>query len=68
MIKPKGGHVLSSAAAMMEAKGEDGDAFIVPGKPAESRMVQVVNLPIDDDMHYPPDGKAPRHRHRADIP
>ncbi len=60
MIKPKGGFVFSSAEALMAAEGEDGDKFIVPGKPDESRMVQVVNLPIDDDYHYPPEGKAPQ--------
>ena len=61
MVKPKGGHVMTSAATLMEAEGED-DAgkFIVPGKPAESLMLTVTKLPLDDDGHYPPEGKAPQ--------
>ena len=51
--KPKGGFVLTN-------KGEEGEKFIVPGKPDESRMLQVTMLPIDDDMHFPPEGKAPQ--------
>ncbi|HQW28403.1 MAG: hypothetical protein KA152_14600 [Verrucomicrobiales bacterium] len=59
-VKPKGGLVFTNAEALKAAKGEDGDMLIVPGKPADSRMVQVVNLPLDDEMHYPPEGKAPQ--------
>lgn len=58
--KPKGGYILSSKEEIMKAEGEDGDKFIVPGKPDESRMLQVTLLPIDDDMHFPPEGKAPQ--------
>lgn len=58
--KPKGGYILSTKAGIMESEGEDGDKFIVPGKPDESRMLQVTKLPIDDDMHFPPEGKAPQ--------
>lgn len=58
--KPKGGYVLSTKEGIMESEGEDGDKFIVPGKPDESRMLQVTKLPLDDDMHFPPEGKAPQ--------
>lgn len=60
MIKPKGGYVLTNAEAMMAAEGEDGVKFIAPGKPDDSRMLQVVKLPLEDDHHYPPEGKAPQ--------
>lgn len=58
--KPKGGFVLTTKEGIMTSEGEDGDKFIVPGKPDESRMLQVTKLPIDDDMHFPPEGKAPQ--------
>ncbi len=60
MIKPKGGFVLTSAEGIMGAKTEDGKAFVAPGKPEESRMLEVVNLPLEDEYHYPPEGKAPQ--------
>jgi len=60
MIKPKGGHVFTNAESLAAAEGEESVKFIVPGKPEESRMVQVVKLPLDDEYHYPPEGKAPQ--------
>lgn len=60
MIKPKGGYVFTNAESLMAAEGEDGDKFIVPGKADESLMLTVTKLPIDDDSHYPPEGKAPQ--------
>jgi mono/diheme cytochrome c family protein len=59
-IKPKGGYVFTNAEALMAAEVEDGPKFIVAGKPDESRILQVVKLPIDDESHYPPEGKAPQ--------
>lgn len=59
-VKPKGGYVFTNAEALSAAEGEEGVKFIVPGKPAESRIIQVVNLPLDDEYHYPPEGKAPQ--------
>ncbi len=59
-IRPKGGFVLTNKAALLEAANEDGVKFIVPGKPEDSRMLQVVKLPLEDENHYPPEGKAPQ--------
>lgn len=59
-IKPKGGFVFTNAEALSASETEDGVKFLVPGKPADSRIIQVVNLPIDDESHYPPEGKAPQ--------
>ncbi|HRQ88918.1 MAG TPA: hypothetical protein PLA50_08980 [Bacteroidia bacterium] len=60
-VKPKGGYVFTNAEALMAAADEDsGKKFIVPGKPDESLMLHVVRLPLDDDKHYPPEGKAPQ--------
>lgn len=59
-IKPKGGFVFTSAETLMAAEGEEGVKFIVPGKPDDSRMLQVVKLPLEDEYHYPPEGKAPQ--------
>jgi len=59
-IKPKGGFVLTNPEGIMAAEGEEGVKFVVPGKPDESRMLQVVKLPIDDEYHYPPEGDAPQ--------
>ncbi len=58
--KPKGGFVLTTKVGIMDSEGEEGEKFIVAGKPDESRMLQVTKLPIDDDMHFPPEGKAPQ--------
>ncbi len=59
-IRPKGGYVFTNAEALMAAEVEDGPKFIVPGKPEESRIIQVVKLPLHDEYHYPPEGKAPQ--------
>lgn len=59
-VKPKGGFVLTNKEGIMSAEGEEGKKFIVPGKPDESLMNIVVNLPLDDENHYPPEGDAPQ--------
>ena len=35
-------------------KLESGEVAIVPGKPEQSRLLQLVSLPLDDDDHMPP--------------
>ena len=45
--KQKGGLRLDTEAAM-QAGGESGAPVIVPGKPADSRLIQLVILPPDD--------------------
>lgn len=37
--------------------GENGASFVA-GKPGESLSIQRIDLPVDDDEHMPPDGKA----------
>lgn len=59
-VKPKGGFVFTNKADLLAAQDDDGHKFIVPGKPDESRMLAVTKLPIDDDDHYPPEGKTPQ--------
>jgi len=59
-IKPKGGYVLTTKEGILSAEGEDGEKFIVPGKPEESHMLAVTKLPLDDDDHQPPEGDAPQ--------
>lgn len=59
-VKPKGGHVFTNKADLMAGETEDGKKFIVPGKPLESRMLIVTQLALEDDDHYPPEGKAPQ--------
>lgn len=61
--KPKAGIVLATKEGILsEYDLDSGDtkAIVVPGKPDESRMLEVTKLPIDDDLHFPPEGKAPQ--------
>jgi len=58
--KPKGGIIFATKEGITTAEGENGSKILVPGKPEESRMLQVTLLPLDDEMHFPPDGKAPQ--------
>ena len=61
--KPKAGIILSTKEGILaEYDLDSGDtkAILVPGKPDESRMLEVTKLPIDDDFHFPPEGKAPQ--------
>jgi hypothetical protein len=41
----------------MLVKGGLEGAGLKPGNAAESHIVKLIELPIDDDMHMPPDGK-----------
>ena len=58
--KPKGDIIFSSKEGILDAKDEDGNKVLVPGDPDKSRMLEVTKLPLDDDYHYPPEGKAPQ--------
>lgn len=58
--KPKAGIVLATKEGILAAVDEDDEKILVPGKPDESRMLEVTLLPIDDDYHFPPEGKAPQ--------
>lgn len=54
--KPKAGMVITNKKDFMKG-GEEG-AVIVPGKPDESEFLQRTLLPLDNDDHQPPEGKA----------
>lgn len=58
--KPKADIILATKAGILESVDEEGNKILVPGKPDESRMLEVTRLPIDDDYHFPPEGKAPQ--------
>lgn len=60
LSKPKADIIMTSPEELLKAVDEDGNKIIVPGKPDESRMLQVTHLPLDDDYHFPPEGKAPQ--------
>ncbi len=54
--KAKGGLVMTSVEQFIKG-GKHGPVFIA-GKPGESNLIKVVELPLTDDHHMPPDGKA----------
>lgn len=56
--KPKGGLVVTNKADFL--KGGESGVTIVPGKPDESEFLRRTLLPLDDDDHQPPQGKAPQ--------
>lgn len=58
--KPKAGIILSTKEGILSAEGESGTKILVPGEPDKSRMLEVTLLPLDDEMHFPPEGKAPQ--------
>jgi|GEM_PF-387390 len=61
--RPKAGIVLATKEGIMaEYELDSGDTkpLVIAGKPEESRMLEVTLLPIDDDFHFPPEGKAPQ--------
>ncbi|MBL7847786.1 MAG: chitobiase/beta-hexosaminidase C-terminal domain-containing protein [Cyclobacteriaceae bacterium] len=53
--KAKGRLIMTSLEDLIKG-GKNGKEW-VPGKPAESRMIQYIHLPVSDDDHMPPDGK-----------
>lgn len=59
--KSKGGLLLLDSLSIM--KGGDNGAVVNIGNGAESKLVQLASLPMDDDMHMPPSGK-PQLTHR----
>ena len=54
--KAKGKFVMTSLVEFKKG-GKHGKEW-VEGKPSESRMIQFIHLPLEDDDHMPPDGKA----------
>ena len=58
--KPKAGIILSTKEGITTAVDENDKKILVPGDPAKSRLVEVTKLPLDDEYHFPPEGKAPQ--------
>ena len=56
--KAKGKLNLETKEGAMKG-GKDGNT-IVAGKPAESKMIKSIELPVDDEDAMPPKDKAPR--------
>ena len=51
---------MTSKEGITTAVDEDDNKILVPGDAEKSRILQVTMLPLDDDMHFPPEGKAPQ--------
>jgi len=58
--KPKADIILATKEGILNSVDENDEKILVPGKPEESRMLEVTKLPLSDDMHFPPEGKAPQ--------
>lgn len=62
MRKPKGDLIMGTKEGMMKGVvGEDGEedtVIIVAGKPDDSPFYTSTLLPLDDDLHMPPEEKA----------
>lgn len=54
--KAKGGLVMTSVEQFI--KGGKHGQVLVAGKPDESHLIKVIELPLTHDHHMPPDGKA----------
>ncbi len=54
--KSKGGLVMTSVAEFKQG-GEEGVEWEA-GNPGASRLIQYIHLPMEDDLHMPPDGKT----------
>ena len=54
--KAKGKLIMSSIPKFIKG-GKEGAEWIA-GNPEESRMIKFIHLPLEDDDHMPPDGKA----------
>ncbi|MCB9878629.1 MAG: hypothetical protein H6835_13610 [Planctomycetes bacterium] len=50
------GDLLMTDTAWLERTGDD--VVVVPGDPAQSYMIQLLELPLDDDDHMPPKDEA----------
>lgn len=58
--KPKAEIVLATKEGILESEDRDGNKILIAGKPDQSRMLEVTLLPIYDDLHFPPEGRAPQ--------
>ena len=58
IVKPKHGLRLDHAAGIMKGGKDYPNENVVPGKPDASWLLKTTNLPKDDDLYMPPEGKA----------
>lgn len=58
--KPKAGITLSTKEGITTSVDENDKKILKPGDPDGSRMLAVIKLPLEDDYHFPPAGKAPQ--------
>ena len=68
--KKKGGLLMDTYADLLVGgSSQDGDDYrtLVPGDAKASYMIEVLNLPMDDDMHMPPEKKTQLEPHELDI-
>lgn len=62
----KKGELLMTTLDGLLAGGEVGNT-IIPGNPDESELLRRVHLPLEDEDHMPPEGKAPLDAHEIQI-
>ncbi len=68
--KSKGGLYMDTYENLLiGGDSQDGDEFrtLVPGDPKKSYMIEVMNLPMDDDMHMPPSKKKQMEAHEIEL-
>lgn len=58
--RPKAGITLSTKEGITTGKDENDELILKAGDPDGSRLLAVTKLPLSDDMHFPPAGKAPQ--------
>jgi len=68
--KSKGGLYMDTYENLLiGGDSQDGDEYrtLVPGDPEKSYMIEVMNLPMDDDMHMPPSKKKQMEAHEIEL-
>jgi len=58
--KAKAGITLSTKEGFLTAVDENDKKILVAGDADGSRLLAVTKLPLNDDYHFPPAGKAPQ--------
>lgn len=68
--KKKGGLLMDTYADLLEGgSSQDGEDYrtLVPGDAEKSYLIEVLNLPLDDDMHMPPEKKTQMEAHEIEL-
>lgn len=58
--KPKAGIILSTKEGITTSVDENDKKILKAGDPDGSRLLAVTKLPLSDEYHFPPAGKAPQ--------